>query len=53
MVGINPDTTFAGFRMLDDDETPGKGDPYYLEAYSNQFIDVAIVHYIANFVHLA
>ena len=42
MIGINEDKTFAGFRMLDDDETPGKGDPYYLLAYQEQFIGVDI-----------
>jgi electron transport complex protein RnfG len=42
LIGIAPDKTFVGFEMLDDSETPGKADPYYLVEYAEQFIGLDI-----------
>jgi len=47
VVGIDEARTFVGFRMFDDNETPGKADPYYLEAYEDQFVglDIEVLDY--------
>jgi hypothetical protein len=42
MLVINPDKTFAGFELFDDNETPGKADPYYLVEYATQFVGLNI-----------
>ena len=33
---------FAGFEMLEDTDTPGRADPYYLVEYAEQFVGVDI-----------
>jgi electron transport complex protein RnfG len=42
VLAIQEDRTFVGFRMFDDNETPGKADPYYLEDYELQFVGLDI-----------
>jgi len=37
LIGINTSDTFEGFRMIDDNETPGISDPFYLEAYASSY----------------
>ncbi len=37
LIGINLLDTFEGFRMIDDNETPGKADPFYLEGYADSY----------------
>lgn len=42
MVGINADQTYTGFKLLDDNETPGMATKYYLDAYSVQYEGLSI-----------
>lgn len=42
LVAINPDKTFAGLLLIDDSETAGKADSYYLDAYSAQFVGIDV-----------
>jgi Na+-translocating ferredoxin:NAD+ oxidoreductase RnfG subunit len=43
MIGINADDTFAGFRLLDANETPGMANSYFLDEYNVQFEGVSIL----------
>lgn len=38
LLGIDASNSFVGFRMIDDNETSGRTDDMYLEAYQNSYI---------------
>lgn len=35
LLGIDPDGNFTGFRMVDDTETPGRADAFYVDGYGD------------------
>ncbi len=38
LVGVNLDNQFAGFRMIDDNDTESYSAPFYLEAYEDSYL---------------
>jgi len=47
LIGIDENKQFNGFKMIDDSDTPGRADPYYLIDYSDQFkgLDIEVLDY--------